>query len=69
MVEYIAFKVTSMRNNTFNKFLNVTDKIQGHPIVSTIRNGLVNMIPILIIGAFALTLNTFPVEGNYFLNY
>ena len=43
--------------------------IQGHPIVSSIRNGLVNMIPILIIGAFALILNTFLVKGNHFLNY
>ena len=30
--------------------------------VRTIRSGLVNMIPVLIIGAFALILQTFPVE-------
>ena len=32
-------------------------------IVRAIRDGLVNMIPILIIGAFALILKTFPVEA------
>ncbi len=31
--------------------------------VRTIRSGLVNMIPVLIIGAFALILQTFPVEA------
>ena len=31
--------------------------------VRTIRSGLVNMIPVLIIGAFALILKTFPVDA------
>ena len=31
-------------------------------IVRTIRGGLVSMIPVLLIGAFALILKTFPVE-------
>ena len=36
----------------------------GQSVIATsVRTGLVNMIPVLIIGAFALILNTFPVPA------
>lgn len=38
-------------------------KIERATPIRAIRNGLINMIPVLIIGAFALILKTFPVEG------
>ena len=38
-------------------------KTEQSTIVRSIRNGLVNMIPVLIIGAFALIIKTFPVDG------
>ncbi|MBQ7625122.1 MAG: PTS sugar transporter subunit IIC/EAL domain-containing protein [Clostridia bacterium] len=37
--------------------------LEGTTVVRSVRDGLINIIPILIIGAFALILNTFPVEG------
>ena len=37
-------------------------KVEGFIVVRAIRNGLINIIPVLIIGAFALILKTFPVE-------
>ena len=46
-----------------NKLLNFSIKVQKVRIVRAIRDGLVNMIPILIIGAFALILKTFPVKA------
>ena len=36
-------------------------KVQNFRLVRAIRDGLVNMIPILIIGAFALIIKTFPI--------
>ena len=38
-------------------------KIERSALVRSVRDGLVNIIPVLIIGAFALILNYFPVEG------
>lgn len=38
-------------------------KTEQATIVRVIRSGLVNMIPILIIGAFALVINQFPIQG------
>lgn len=38
-------------------------KIEQAAPVRAVRNGLINIIPVLIIGAFALILKTFPVEG------
>ncbi|MBR3641355.1 MAG: PTS sugar transporter subunit IIC/EAL domain-containing protein, partial [Oscillibacter sp.] len=38
-------------------------KAERSTIVRSVRGGLVNMIPILLIGAFALILKTFPVEA------
>ena len=38
-------------------------KIEQATAVRAIRSGLVNIIPVLIIGAFALVLKTFPVPG------
>ena len=48
-------------------------RIEQSTIVRSIRSGLVNMIPVLIIGAFALVINQFPIEAyqtfiNAFLN-
>lgn len=37
-------------------------KIEKITIIRAVRNGLVNMIPVLIIGAFALVIKSFPVE-------
>lgn len=44
----------------FNTFV---QKTEHSTVVRTIRSGLVNMIPVLIIGAFALIIKTFPVDG------
>lgn len=44
-------------------FLSLVGRMEGHVAVKAIRNGLVNMIPVLIIGAFALILETFPIEA------
>ena len=38
-------------------------KIEQATVVRTIRNGLINIIPVLTIGAFALILKTFPVDA------
>ena len=38
-------------------------KIEGASLVRAIRDGLSNMIPVLIIGAFALILNTLPIAA------
>lgn len=38
-------------------------KAERSVIVTSIRAGLIDIIPIVLIGAFALVLNTFPVEG------
>ena len=39
------------------------DKVQQFKLVRAIRDGLVNIIPVLIIGAFALVLKTFPIQA------
>ena len=46
-----------------NKLLNLASKFQQSNLIRSIRDGLVNMIPVLIIGAFALILKTFPVPA------
>ncbi|MBO7085542.1 MAG: PTS sugar transporter subunit IIC, partial [Bacilli bacterium] len=46
-----------------NRLLNFSIKVQQVRLVRAIRDGLVNMIPVLIIGAFALILKTFPVKA------
>ena len=38
-------------------------RIESLTLVRAVRNGLVSMIPVLVIGAFALILITFPVDG------
>ncbi len=45
-----------MKNNS------LIQKVEGATVVRAIREGLVSMIPVLIIGAFALILKTFPIE-------
>ena len=57
----------------------IIGKVEKLTAVRAIRNGLINMIPVLIIGAFALILKTFPIEayqnmltttaGGYFLTF
>ena len=49
-------------NNSSN-FMNIVNKFQNSNLIRSIRDGLVNMIPVLIIGAFALILKTFPVPA------
>ena len=44
-------------------FLRFSEKIQHITIVRAIRDGLVSLIPVLIIGAFALVLKSFPIVG------
>ena len=38
-------------------------KIEQATVVRAVRNGLINIIPVLTVGAFALILKTFPVDG------
>ncbi len=38
-------------------------KIERMTVIRSVRNGLVDLIPVLIIGAFALILQTFPVDA------
>lgn len=44
------------------KFLTGIRRLEQTTAVRAVRSGLVNMIPVLIIGAFALVVKTFPVE-------
>lgn len=44
-------------------FISIVGQVEDHVAVKSIRNGLVNMIPVLIIGAFALILETFPIAA------
>ena len=44
-------------------FLSFIRKTERFSLVRIIRSGLVNMIPVLIIGAFALVINQFPIKG------
>ena len=46
-----------------SKFIEGVRKVEQSTIVRTVRSGLVNMIPVLIIGAFALIIKTFPIDG------
>ena len=46
-----------------SRLYKLTTKIQQFSLIKTIRMGLVNMIPILTIGAFALVLREFPVAA------
>ena len=48
------------RTISVSKFIHWAEQLI---IVRTIRSGLINMIPVLIIGAFALVLKTFPVDA------
>ena len=45
------------------KLISHIQKIEQSTIVRSVRSGLVNMIPVMIVGAFALILMTFPVDG------
>ena len=44
-------------------FISFIRKAENTTIVSVIRNGLLNMIPVLIIGAFALIIKEFPIPA------
>ena len=52
-----------LKGNSLNKLEKLTDKLENLTIVRTVCSGLLNIIPILIIGAFALILQTFPVTA------
>ena len=55
-----------MATNTKEKttgFIQTIRKIEQSTVVRSVRSGLVNMIPVLIIGAFALIIKTFPVKA------
>lgn len=52
-----------MENKLSSNFHNIISKFQRKALVTSIRDGLVSMIPVLIIGAFALILKTFPIKG------
>ncbi|MBP5649189.1 MAG: PTS sugar transporter subunit IIC/EAL domain-containing protein [Clostridia bacterium] len=41
----------------------IIDRLESLRIVRAVRNGLISLIPVLIIGAFALVLDTFPVDA------
>ena len=49
--------------NKNNVLLKMATRASQSTIVRSIRNGLVNMIPVIIIGAFALILKEFPVAA------
>ena len=64
-------KVTKMDLN--QKLSKAVNEFQQFSLIKSIRDGLVNMIPILIIGAFALILKSFPIPAytefiNTFMN-
>ena len=46
-----------------NRLLDFSSKFSNLTGIKSIRNGLVSMIPVLIIGAFALIIKEFPVKG------
>lgn len=48
---------------TTKKRSDLLSKVEQLIVVRTIRSGLINLIPVLIIGAFALILKTFPVPA------
>ena len=43
--------------------VSLLNRLENHTLVRTVRNGLISMIPVLSIGAFALILKTFPVDA------
>lgn len=47
--------------NFSNRIIEISNKLQQVAFIKAIRDGLVSMIPILIIGAFSLILKTFPI--------
>ena len=49
--------------NSTNGFMKTIGKIEKSTVVRAIRGGLIHIIPVLIIGAFSLILQTFPVEA------
>ncbi|MBR4749722.1 MAG: PTS sugar transporter subunit IIC/EAL domain-containing protein [Abditibacteriota bacterium] len=49
--------------NHFNRFNRLIRRIEQMTVVRAVRNALVNMIPVLTIGAFALILLTLPVPA------
>ena len=51
---------TAVKSNS--KFLSVISTIEQNTAVRAIRSGMVNMIPVLIIGAIALVFMFFPVD-------
>ena len=54
-------KVNYKENNS--KLSSFIHAVEQSIIVRSIRNGLVNMIPVLTIGAFALIIKSLPIEG------
>ncbi|MBP5466077.1 MAG: PTS sugar transporter subunit IIC/EAL domain-containing protein [Clostridia bacterium] len=44
-------------------FISFIRKTEQFSLVRVVKSGLVNMIPVLIIGAFALVINQFPIKG------
>ena len=53
------------------KFIAFIRKTENSTIVRSVRGGLINMIPVLIIGAVALIIKTFPVTGyqEFIMNF
>ena len=54
-----------------NRVIELSNKLQQIAFIRAIRDGLVSMIPVLIIGAFSLILQTFPVVAyqNFINNF
>ncbi len=52
-----------LRIDPNSKFITSVSRLENMTVVRSIRNGLVNMIPVLTIGAFALILNTLPIKA------
>ncbi len=54
-----------------NRFVLFVRKLEQSTVIKAVKSGLVNMIPVLIIGAFALIVKTFPVAGyqNFINNF
>ena len=54
-----------------NRVIELSNKLQQISFIRAIRDGLVSMIPVLIIGAFSLILQTFPVVAyqNFINNF
>ena len=44
-------------------FISFIRKTEQFSLVRVVKSGLVNMIPVLIVGAFALVINQFPIKG------